>query len=199
MLRIALAGNPNSGKTTVFNSLSGCNERVGNWAGVTVAKKESNLRRKFNPLTEFITLVDLPGAYGMNAYTNDELEATTFLKNESIDVIINVVDASNLERSLHLTQELIDTKIPVVIALNKADIVKRRNTMIDIEKLSELLHVPVYFTQATSKKGLRDVVMHAIRLTDRGEKVYEYRKQKERHQRHRRRGPNQECCLNHGN
>lgn len=189
MIRIALAGNPNSGKTTLFNSLSGCNERVGNWAGVTVSKKESPLRRRYNPLQESIMLVDLPGAYGMNAYTNDELEATEFLRNENIDVIINVVDAANLERSLHLTEELIATKIPVVIALNKVDIIRKKNTVIDIEKLSELLRSPVHFTQATSKRGLKCVLASAIHSIDRrGEYADGFKRKEQKNKKHRRFG-----------
>lgn len=162
MKRIAIAGNPNSGKTTLFNTLSGRTERIGNWAGVTVEKKEAHLRRRYNISNEEIIIVDLPGAYGMDAYTNDELEATDFLKNEHIDAIINVVDASNLERSLFLTTQLIETGVPVVIAMNKADITKRKRTRIDIERLSEKLKCEVYFTQATCKKGLKEVVACAI-------------------------------------
>lgn len=194
MLKIAIAGNPNSGKTTVFNSLSGCNERVGNWAGVTVVKKESFLRRKYNPLQEKVILVDLPGAYGMDAYTNDELEATQFLKNENIDAIINVVDATNLERSLHLTSELIDTKIPVIVALNKMDVVKRRKSTINIDKLSELLGASMHFTQATSQKGLRDVVYSTIEILEkRGDCEDGFTRQKQKDKKHRRRGSGKGC------
>lgn len=162
MIKIAIAGNPNSGKTTMFNTLSGKNERVGNWAGVTVQKKTARLRRKYNPWNEDIWLVDLPGAYGMSSYTNDETEATEFLKNEKIDIIINIVDASNLERSLFFTTQLIETGIPVVVALNKSDIISKRKTNIDIKKLSELLGAEVYFMQATTKTGLFTVVSGAV-------------------------------------
>lgn len=200
MIRIAIAGNPNSGKTTVFNSLSGCNERVGNWAGVTVSTKESFLRRKYNPLHEKVILVDLPGAYAMDAYTNDEIEATDFLKNENIDAIINVVDAANLERSLHLTSELIDTKIPVIIALNKVDVVKRRKTTIDIAKLSELLSAPIYFTQATSQKGLREVVYSAIdSIEKRGDFQNGFTRKGQKNKRHRRRGAGKGCQFDYDN
>lgn len=189
-MRIAIAGNPNSGKTTFFNALSGRNERVGNWSGVTVEKKESPLRRKYNPLQEErIMLVDLPGAYSMDAYTNDELEATDFLKNENIDVIINVVDAANLERSLHLSLELIETGIPVVIALNKEDIVKRRMMRIRTNKLSHILGVPVLFTQATSSRGLYEVLRAAVELVDsKGIMTDENRRQKQANQGYNRRG-----------
>jgi ferrous iron transport protein B len=188
MKRIAIAGNPNSGKTTIFNLLSGRNEKIGNWAGVTVAKKEAPLRKKYNISNEGVMIVDLPGAYGLDAYTNDELEATEFLKNEKIDSIINVVDASNLERSLFLTTQLIDTGIPVVIALNKADITRRRRTKIDVELLGEKLGVSVHFTQATSKKGMGCIVGSALKSagadildTERGRHRYG-RKQRKRHQ-----------------
>jgi len=197
MMRIAIAGNPNSGKTTVFNSLSGRNERIGNWAGVTVEKKEAYLRRKFNPSSQDIIIVDLPGAYGMEAYTNDELEATEFIRNEHIDAIINVVDASNLERSLHLSMQLIETGVPVIIALNKVDIIKRRKTTIDIEALSELLGCDVHFTQATCKRGLFDVVRSAVDKS--GIENYEKRghygqqKHKKRYKRHRLESEKKEC------
>ena len=185
MKRIAIAGNPNSGKTTLFNRLSGRNERIGNWAGVTVQKKEARLRRRYNHLNEDVILVDLPGAYGMDAYTNDEIEATEFLRNEKIDVIINVVDASNLERSLFFTSQLIDTGIPVVIALNKSDITARKKTKIDIEKLIELLDSQVIFTQATNHRGLKEVVATALNLIG-GENYYGQKQtKKRRHQRRR--------------
>lgn len=188
MKKIAIAGNPNSGKTTVFNNLSGRNERIGNWAGVTVQKKEARLRPRYNTLCEEVTVVDLPGAYGMDAYTNDEKEATNFLENEKIDVIINVIDASNLERSLFFTTQLIDSGIPVVIALNKSDITAKRKTTIDSKKLTELLNSEVYFTQATSHKGLRDVVDRALRIIKEKDYYAEGQSKKERHKRNRFRG-----------
>jgi len=190
MKRIAIAGNPNSGKTTVFNNLSGRNERIGNWAGVTVEKKEARLRRKYNISSEEVIIVDLPGAYSMEAYTNDELEATNFIKNEHIDSIINIVDASNLERSLHLSMQLIDTGVPVVIALNKADITKRRKTKIDLEELEKMVGVKIYFTQATCSNTLIEVVNNALEIAGapiiRNKRGYGYgqSKQKKRHKRH---------------
>lgn len=188
MNKIAIAGNPNSGKTTVFNALSGRNERIGNWAGVTVQKKESRLRPRYNTLDEEVILVDLPGAYAMDAYTNDEKEATNFLKNEKIDVIINVIDASNLERSLFFTTQLIDSGIPVVIALNKSDVTARRKTNIDIKKLTELLSSEVYFTQATSNKGLRTVLASALKIIEEKDSYGEGQPKKTRNKRHRFKG-----------
>jgi ferrous iron transport protein B len=185
MKRIAIAGNPNSGKTTIFNMLSGRNERIGNWAGVTVIKREARLRRRYNNLYEDVILVDLPGAYGMDAYTIDEKEATNFIMNEKIDVIINVVDASNLERSLFFTSQLIDTGIPVVIALNKSDITARRKTTIDTEKLVKLLNSEVIFTQATTHKGLREVVAAALNKIEEKNHYEQRQPKKRRHQRHR--------------
>jgi ferrous iron transport protein B len=168
MIRIAIAGNPNSGKTTMFNSLSGLRERVGNWAGVTVEKKEAHLRKRYNFSNEEVILVDLPGAYSMDAYTKDEMEATTFLKREKIDSIVNVVDSSNLERSLKFSLQLIETKIPVVIALNKSDIIHAMKTTIDINQLSKLLNTKVCFTQATIGSGLFELMRTAIELAIKG-------------------------------
>lgn len=194
MIRIAIAGNPNSGKTTVFNTLSGRNERVGNWAGVTVAKKEARMRRRWNHSFEEVVLVDLPGAYAMDAYTNDELEATKFLQDEQIDVIINVVDASSLERSLYFTTQLVDTGVPVVVALNKSDITKRRKTTIDLEILEDKLGVKsVHFTQATNKKGLRQVVDSALDLIEKRDKDGQEPTKKRRHKKHRFRGAKKRC------
>lgn len=194
MIRIVIAGNPNSGKTTFFNCLSGKNERVGNWAGVTVSIKEANLKRRYNPLHEQIIVVDLPGAYNMDAYTNDELEATSFIQNNNIDAIINVVDATNLERSLFFTTQLIDIEVPVIIAINKSDITKRRKTKIDTKKLSELLGVPVHFTQATSKRGLFDVITSALNeIEKKGNHEKKFTRKKQTNQRHRFRGTGKEC------
>ncbi len=193
MKRIAIAGNPNSGKTTVFNTLSGKNERVGNWAGVTVSKKEAFLRKRYNPTNDDVVLVDLPGAYGMDAYTNDELEATDFLKNEKIDAIINVVDASNLERSLLFSMQLIETGIPVVIALNKSDITHRRKTKIDIDALGILLNTKIHFTQATRKKGLKEVVSSAIYNLEENNINGQESKEKRRNKKHYLKNSNKRC------
>ena len=146
-MRIAFAGNPNSGKTTMFNALTGRNEKVGNWAGVTVDTKEAPIRKVFTGGQE-ITAVDLPGAYSMNAYTSEENVTSDFIRSENIDVIINIVDATNLSRSLFFTTQLLELGIPLVVALNKADLT-RKKTRIDTAELSRSLNCPVVETIST--------------------------------------------------
>jgi ferrous iron transport protein B len=145
-MRIALTGNPNSGKTTMYNGLTGSTERVGNWAGVTVDKKESPIKKALSD--EDITVVDLPGAYSMSPFTSEESITSEYVKNDHADVIINIVDATNLSRSLFFTTQLMELDIPVVVALNKSDVNDKKNTTIDSELLSEKLGCPVVETAA---------------------------------------------------
>ncbi len=160
-MRIALTGNPNSGKTTMYNALTGKNEKVGNWAGVTVDKKESPIKKSFYKDKELIA-VDLPGAYSMSPFTSEESITSDYVKNENPDVIINIVDATNLSRSLFFTTQLLELGIPVVVALNKSDINERKHTVIDVNLLSEKLGCPVMQTVSTSSKGLKEIIKTAI-------------------------------------
>lgn len=162
-MRIALAGNPNSGKTTMFNALTGRNEKVGNWAGVTVDKKESPIKKNFCG-SEELTAVDLPGAYSMSPFTSEESITSSYVKNENPDVIINIVDATNISRSLFFTTQLLELGVPVVIALNKADLNKKKETKIDTAALSLKLGCPVINTISTSADGLAEVIKTAVSL-----------------------------------
>ena len=156
-MRIALAGNPNSGKTTMYNALTGRNEKVGNWAGVTVDKRESHVKKIFSGNEDLIA-VDLPGAYSMSPFTSEESITSGYIKKEKPDAIINIVDATNLSRSLFFTSQLLELGIPVVVALNKSDINQKKETKIDADTLSKLLGCPVIETISTSDKGLKDVI-----------------------------------------
>ena len=157
-MRIALTGNPNSGKTTMYNALTGRHERVGNWAGVTVDKKEHPVKRAHYDGAEQLIAVDLPGAYSMSPFTSEEHITSSYVRKENPDVFINIVDATNLSRSLFLTTQLLELGIPVVIALNKSDINEKKGTKIDIQKLSETLGCPVVNTVSTSGDGLKAVM-----------------------------------------
>ncbi len=159
-MRIAFAGNPNSGKTTMYNALTGRNEKVGNWAGVTVDKKEAPIKKTYTDGLEMIA-VDLPGAYSMSPFTSEESVTSAYVKNEHPDVIINIVDATNLSRSLFFTTQLLELGIPVVIALNKADINEKKKTLIDEALLSQKLGCPVVETVSTSSEGLKELVQAA--------------------------------------
>ena len=160
-MRIALTGNPNSGKTTMFNALTGSNEKVGNWAGVTVDKKEHQIKKNYSG-GEQITAVDLPGAYSMSPFTSEESITSSYVKNEKPDVIINIVDADNLSRSLFFTTQLLELGIPVVVALNKSDISKKKGNTIDTDALSTKLNCPIVQTVSTSSDGLKPLIEAAI-------------------------------------
>ena len=161
-MRIALTGNPNSGKTTMYNALTGRNEKIGNWAGVTVDRKESAIKKAFYDGEQKVIAVDLPGAYSMSPFTSEESITSSYVKNEKPDVIINIVDATNLSRSLFFTTQLLELGIPVVVALNKSDVNEKKGTKIQADKLSEKLGCPVIETVSTSSNGLKDVVTKAV-------------------------------------
>lgn len=169
-MRIAFAGNPNSGKTTMYNALTGRNERVGNWAGVTVDKKEAPIKNTYTNGMEVIA-VDLPGAYSMSPFTAEESVTSAYVKNEHPDAIINIVDATNLSRSLFFTTQLLELGVPVVVALNKSDINEKKSTVIDVKTLSAKLNCPVVETVSTSfgHEGLEDVVKAAMRRVGQGQ------------------------------
>ena len=163
-MRIALAGNPNSGKTTMFNALTGRNEKVGNWAGVTVDKKEHKIKSSFYSGTEELIAVDLPGAYSMSPFTSEESVTSQYVQNENPDAIINIVDGTNLSRSLFFTTQLLELGIPMVVAINKSDLNKKKQTVINAELLSQKLGCAVIETVSTSSDGLKEVVDKAISL-----------------------------------
>ncbi len=161
-MRIALTGNPNSGKTTMYNALTGRSEKVGNWAGVTVDKKEHPIKKAYAGSEQLIA-VDLPGAYSMSPFTSEESITSSYVKSEHPDVIINIVDATNLSRSLFFTTQLLELGIPVVVALNKHDVNEKKSNKIDADGLSAKLGCPVIHTVSTSADGLKDVVEAAVK------------------------------------
>ena len=161
-MKIALTGNPNSGKTTMFNALTGRSERVGNWAGVTVDKKEHPVKKIFCDGSEEIVAVDLPGAYSMSPFTSEESVTSSYVRNEKPDVIVNIVDGTNLSRSLFFTTQLLELGIPVVVALNKADVNTKKKTAIDVAALSQKLGCPVVSTVADTGEGLDKVIAAAM-------------------------------------
>ena len=169
-MRIAFAGNPNSGKTTMYNALTGRNEKVGNWAGVTVDKKEAPIKKAYAGDQELIA-VDLPGAYSMSPFTSEESITSSYVKNEKPDVIVNIVDATNLSRSLFFTTQLLELGIPVVVALNKSDINEKKKTAIDEKLLSQKLGCPVVETISTNSSGLSEVVKAAVALSGKEQKA----------------------------
>ncbi|MGB3984397.1 MAG: ferrous iron transporter B [Limnochordia bacterium] len=160
-MRIALAGNPNCGKTTLYNALTGKTESAGNWSGVTVEKKAAKLKRKYGAFGTEIIIVDLPGAYSITPYTAEEAITRDFILEHRPDVIINIVDGANLERSLFMTTQLLELGIPVVIALNKSDIIQERNDRVDIKRLQSELGCPIISKVATEAQGLRELIAAA--------------------------------------
>ena len=170
-MRIALAGNPNSGKTTMFNALTGRSEKIGNWAGVTVDKKESVIKKNYYDGDKELIAVDLPGAYSMSPFTSEESVTSVYVKNEHPDAIINIVDSTNLSRSLFFTTQLLELGIPVVVALNKNDANDKKGNEIDEKLLSEKLGCPVIKTIATSDTGLKEVIKTAMSLEGKAQKI----------------------------
>ena len=169
-MRIAFAGNPNSGKTTMYNALTGRNEKVGNWAGVTVDKKEAPIKKAYSGDLELVA-VDLPGAYSMSPFTSEESVTSAFIRNEHLDAIINIVDATNLSRSLFFTTQLMELGVPVVVALNKRDINEKKQTSIDVKLLSEKLGCPVVNTVSTTGDGLQELIQAAVDLNGLSQKA----------------------------
>lgn len=160
-IKIALAGNPNCGKTTMFNALTGANQYVGNWPGVTVEKKEGKIKRKKGNGEELL-VTDLPGIYSLSPYTLEEVVSRDYLLKENPDVILNLVDATNIERNLYLTTQLMETGLPVVVALNMADLMEKNEIKIDVKKLESLLGCPVVKTSALKRTGLEEAVDKAV-------------------------------------
>ncbi len=169
-MRIALTGNPNSGKTTMYNAMTGRSEKVGNWAGVTVDKKEHTIKKAYSGSARLIA-VDLPGAYSMSPFTSEESITSSYVKGEHPDVIINIVDATNLSRSLFFTTQLLELGIPVVVALNKHDVNEKKANKIDADTLSLKLGCPVIHTVSTSAEGLKAVVEAAIAAVGKKQKA----------------------------
>ena len=166
-IKIALAGNPNCGKTTMFNALTGTNQYVGNWPGVTVEKKEGKLKSK--KTKEEVIVTDLPGIYSMSPYTLEEVVSRDYVLKENPDVIIDLVDATNIERNLYLTTQLIETGVPVVIALNMADLLAKRGIKIDVKRLSMLLDCPIIETSALKGEGLDKLIDEAVKVAKKSE------------------------------
>ena len=160
---IALAGNPNCGKTTMFNELTGANQYVGNWPGVTVEKKEGKYNRDKD-----VTITDLPGVYSLSPYSPEEIVTRDYLMSGAPDVVVNLVDATNLERNLYLTTQIINLGLPVVVALNMMDLVEKNGDRIDVAKLSEMLGCPVVTTSALKGRGMQEVVDEALAAAKRG-------------------------------
>ncbi|MEW6240580.1 MAG: FeoB small GTPase domain-containing protein [Chloroflexota bacterium] len=184
-LTIALAGNPNAGKTTIFNALTGLRQHTGNWPGKTVEKKEGEV--EFGGMV--LSIVDLPGTYSLTAYSPEEIIARDFIIEERPDVVIDVVDATNLERNLYLTVQLLELDVPVVIALNMADDLDRDGAKIDVGHLSQLLGgVPIVATTANQGRGIPDLISRAIHAAGKGQFMPPHRMRRKRRFQHHRRG-----------
>ena len=164
--KIALAGNPNCGKTTLFNALTGSSQYVGNWPGVTVEKKEGKLKGHKD-----VIIQDLPGSYSLSPYTLEEVVSRNYLIHDHPDVILNLLDASNIERNLYLTTQLTEAGIPVLVVLNMMDIVKKTGDIIDVEKLSKALGCPIAEISAVKSMGVKEAAQQAVNLAASGRKT----------------------------
>ena len=170
-MKIALAGNPNAGKTTLFNALTGANQFVGNWPGVTVEKKEGKLKNHKD-----VEIVDLPGIYSLSPYTLEEVVSRNYLVKERPDAILNIIDGTNLERNLYLTTQLVELGIPMVVAVNMMDVVKKNGDKIHINKMSELLNCPVFEISALKNEGCTQAIEEAIKIAKENKKAeYQHR------------------------
>ena len=161
-LTIALAGNPNAGKTSIFNHITGTRQKVGNWPGVTVEKKEGHIRKQGRDLR----IVDLPGTYSLTPFSIEEIVARNYILDENPDVVVVIIDASNLERSLYLATQIRELDCRVVFALNMADVARTRGIKIDAAKLAELLDLPVVFTVGNKNEGIDDLLKKAVELAE---------------------------------
>ena len=164
MRKFALAGNPNSGKTTLFNALTGSTAHVGNWPGVTVDKREGVCKRCAEP----VAIVDLPGIYSLSPYTPEEVIARSYILEEKPDCVIDIVDATNLERNLYLTTQLLEIDVPVVVALNMCDVVKKNGDRIDAKKLEKELGVPVVAISALKGEGIKELMERSLKAASQG-------------------------------
>jgi len=171
-ITIALAGNPNSGKTTTFNNITGTRQKVGNWPGVTVEKKEG----KISKFGYDLTIIDLPGTYSLTPFSIEEIIARNFVLEECPDVVIDIIDSSNLERSLYLATQLREIDCKVIFALNMADLAKTHGIKIDAKKLSELLNVPVVFTIGNKNEGINNLLKEAVKLAKSSSEIPQERK-----------------------
>ena len=167
MKRFALAGNPNSGKTTLFNCLTGSTAHVGNWPGVTVDKREGTYKKGEEP----ISVVDLPGIYSLSPYTPEEVISRNYILDEKPDCVINIVDATNLERNLYLTTQILEIDVPMVIALNMMDLMQKQGDSIDERELEKRLGVPVVKISALKGEGLEELMSQAIAVSEKARKL----------------------------
>lgn len=170
-MKIAIVGNPNSGKTTIYNALTGKHERIGNYMGVTVIEKRALLKKKYHETSEKIWVIDLPGSYSLESFTEDEQVTTSEVLKDDIGLIMNVIDMTQLERALSFTLELIKLKKPLIIVLNKKDLALKKNILIDVKQLEHMLQTKVITSEAIHRHGLDEMMQFLKRSVGRG--IYE--------------------------